>query len=213
MPGWLIPYRTPFLIPMFYPSLVWRVKPAPRELYLTFDDGPVPGPTEFVLETLQRFSASATFFCIGDNVRKHPDVFAKVVSHGHAIGNHTYHHLDGWKTRNEKYLEDIDQCAHEMAQHGPAMGQLFRPPYGKITQQQIKQLRHYHIIMWDVLSMDFNKDIPAESGLRKTIRASRDGSIVVFHDSFKAEKKLQYMLPRFLDHFAQQGYRFKPIAL
>jgi peptidoglycan/xylan/chitin deacetylase (PgdA/CDA1 family) len=213
MQGWIIPYRTPFLFPLIYPSLVWRIPNAPRELYLTFDDGPVSGPTDFVLETLDRFSAKATFFCIGDNVRKHPDVFKKVLRRGHAVGNHTFNHLNGWKTPGQKYLDNIRQCTAEMDKHLQPSSRLFRPPYGRISRSQITALSASRIIMWDVLSMDFNKDIPGEASLRKTINASRDGSIIVFHDSFKAEKKLQHMLPRFMDHFAQQGYAFKAIAL
>jgi peptidoglycan-N-acetylglucosamine deacetylase len=212
MPGWVIPYRTPLVFPLLYPSLTWRMQGTAKELYLTFDDGPVSGPTEFVLEALERYSAKATFFCIGDNIRKHPEVFLRVKQHGHAIGNHTFNHLNGWKTQVSHYIENIEQCASEIDKHGHQSDFLFRPPYGRITRQQIGLLKRYRIIMWDVLTMDFNKDIPAERSLKKTIEATRNGSILVFHDSFKAERNLQYMLPRFLEHFSALGYTFKSIA-
>jgi peptidoglycan-N-acetylglucosamine deacetylase len=211
MPGWMIPYRTPFLFPLIYPSLIWRVNGSPKELYLTFDDGPVSGPTDFVLETLRHFSAKATFFCIGDNIRKYPQVFLRIKSEGHAIGNHTFNHLNGWKTAREQYIENVKQCDVEIQKHALGSTRLFRPPYGRITRTEIKALSDYNIIMWDVLTMDFNKEILAEHSLQKAVDATREGSIVVFHDSFKAEKKLNYMLPRFLDHFLQQGYQFKSL--
>jgi peptidoglycan-N-acetylglucosamine deacetylase len=207
-------HRTPFIMPWLYPSLVWRMLEQEKVLYLTFDDGPVPGPTEFVLDTLSQFSAQATFFCIGDNVRKHPEIFRKIVNNGHAIGNHTFNHLNGWKTDNQVYLENIRKCDEVLNENGkrvdPSLS-LFRPPYGRITKNQIQSLSSYKIIMWDVLSIDYNKNLSSASCLANTVNACRAGSIVVFHDSYKAERNMTYALPRLLRHFADEGYSFKAI--
>jgi peptidoglycan-N-acetylglucosamine deacetylase len=210
MPGWMIPHRTPFFLPFFYPSLIWRIPTDKKELYLTFDDGPINGPTEFVLETLARASAKATFFCIGDNIRKHPDVFQKVIAAGHTIGNHTFNHLNGWTTRNADYVKNVQLFDSILPTPLPT---LFRPPYGRITRSQIRALNQYKIVMWDVLSFDYNKSLSGESCLRKTIKATRPGSILVFHDSLKAEKNMTYIMPRLVNHFAEQGYSFKAISL
>ncbi|HEY9006457.1 polysaccharide deacetylase family protein [Ohtaekwangia sp.] len=210
-------HRTPFFFPLLYPSLLWRVPAVEKEIYLTFDDGPVHGPTEFVLESLATFGAKATFFCIGDNVRKHPEVFRRIILQGHAVGNHTFHHLNGWKHKANAYTADVRQCQQTMASQFGANGQvyisrLFRPPYGRISRQQIHVLKQeYTIVMWDVLSIDYNKHLSPEKCLKNTIQTTRPGSIVVFHDSVKAEKNMMYALPRVLDHFTEQGYTFKPL--
>jgi peptidoglycan-N-acetylglucosamine deacetylase len=204
----MIPHRTPFFLPWIYPKLTWRIPTEEKELYLTFDDGPVHGPTEFVLETLRQYSAKATFFCIGDNVRKHPGVFKKIVEDGHAIGNHTFNHLNGWKTANTSYFENIKQC-DDLFRQNAVRSKLFRPPYGRITGKQIKFLGDYTIVMWDVLSVDYLKSLSAEACLQNTLRATRSGSIIVFHDSYKAEKNMTHALPRFLEHFNDKGFSFK----
>jgi peptidoglycan/xylan/chitin deacetylase (PgdA/CDA1 family) len=209
-----VPHRTPFFLPLLYPSLRWRIENEAKELYLTFDDGPVPGPTEFVLETLAARNIKATFFCIGDNIRKHPEVFKKIVDQDHAIGNHTFNHLNGWKINPPYYLDNIKKCddlineftSRTTNNEQPAT--LFRPPYGRITKKQIHTLSEYKIIMWDVLSVDYNKNLSRERCLHNTIRATRPGSIIVFHDSYKAEKNLTFALPAFIDHFLEQGFTF-----
>ena len=207
-------HRTPFFLPILYPSLTWRMTADSKTLYLTFDDGPVPGPTEFVLEILNRAGVKATFFCIGDNIRKHPDIFKNILTHGHAIGNHTYHHLNGWKTNVDDYVKNVALCreeivAHFSAQYSACYQHLFRPPFGRISRNQIKNLQsEYKIIMWDVLSIDYNKNVSIEKCLKNTISASRPGSIIVFHDSYKAEKNLMYALPRFIEHALESGYVF-----
>ncbi len=206
----MIPHRAPFILPLLYPSLEWRVATDEKELYLTFDDGPVSGPTDFVLEVLARQGVQATFFCIGDNVRKHPAIFGRVIAHGHTVGNHTMNHLNGWSNRTDAYLENtlaFDPVA--TAAGLEKRTNLFRPPYGRITRAQIRALSDYRIIMWDVLSRDYNDRLPADRCLRNTIRVCRPGSIVVFHDSQKAWKNLEYSLPRVLDHFGGMGYRFR----
>ena len=204
----MIPHRTPFFLPWIYPTLTWRIPTEEKELYLTFDDGPVHGPTEFVLETLRQFSAKATFFCIGDNVRKHPDVFKKIVDGGHAVGNHTFNHLNGWKVSNPSYLENIKLC-NEVFEQNTIETKLFRPPYGRITGKQVKSLSDHTIVMWDVLSVDYAKSLSGKACLHNTIRATRPGSIIVFHDSHKAEKNMTHALPRFVEYFTEKGFSFK----
>ncbi len=211
-------HRTPFFLPLLYPSLIWRIPSDKKELFLTFDDGPVSGPTEFVLDTLGRHNARATFFCIGDNIRKHPEVFRKVVAAGHKVGNHTFNHLNGWKTGTEHYLSNMEQCNREILLHLSAQEKqltptfLFRPPYGRITRDQINAIPDSKIIMWDVLSVDYNRHLSAEKCLRNTIRATRSGSVIVFHDSFKAERNLTFVLPRYIEHFSSLGFKFNVIT-
>jgi len=218
-----------------------------KEIFLTFDDGPVPGPTEFVLDQLEKARAKATFFCIGDNVAKHPAIFQNVVSQGHAIGNHTFNHLKGWNCSVPDYLANVRRCQDEfrkqlltpayspdfakasspgqasgkagpspkgeggLARRSRGVGGLFRPPYGRIKRSQIRALTEFTIVMWDVLSHDYSKTISPERCLRGSVQATRPGSIVVFHDSLKAEKNMCYVLPRFLDHFSRLGYSFKAL--
>ena len=211
-------HRTPFFLPLLYPTLTWRILSTEKELFLTFDDGPVSGPTEFVLETLTKFNAKATFFCIGDNIRKYPDVFKKVVDQGHAVGNHTFNHLNGWRTKTNSYIDNMRKCNNEIQSHlSPSEAEepatfMFRPPYGRITRNQISALNDFRIIMWDVLSVDYDTKLSAEKCLRNTIQATRNGSIVVFHDSYKAEKNLTFALPRFIEHFSLLGFEFKAIS-
>lgn len=208
-----VPHRTPFFLPLLYPSLTWRMLNDRKELYLTFDDGPVPGPTEFVLDTLNSRSIKATFFCIGDNIQKHPEIFEKIIEQRHRVGNHTFNHLNGWKTNPQKYIENVTLCHEEILKHDRTTinrqpTTLFRPPYGRITKKQVQSLTNYKIIMWDVLSVDYNKNLSQERCLHNTIRATRPGSIIVFHDSHKAEKNLKFTLPAFIDHFLEQGFTF-----
>jgi peptidoglycan/xylan/chitin deacetylase (PgdA/CDA1 family) len=208
----ITPHRIPFFLPWIYPSLTWRIPTDKQELFLTFDDGPIPGPTEFVLEELKKANVKATFFCIGDNVRKYPFIFKRIINEGHVIGNHTFNHLSGWKTNTENYIHNILLFEETVKSVIPEMPiKLFRPPYGRITFKQAKLLKHYKIIMWDVLSVDYNKKMSAEACLKNTINAVRPGSIIVFHDSVKAEKNMTYVLPRLIDHFMNKHYSFKPI--
>lgn len=190
-----------------YPDFVWRMPTTEKTLYLTFDDGPIPGVTEWVLEQLDAFGAKATFFCIGDNVVKNPVVFEQVRSGGHAIGNHTFNHLNGWKTDETTYLANIEQCRRVL----PATT-LFRPPYGRITRSQARAVRQTHrVVMWDVLSGDFSAALSPEVVLQKTLKYTRPGSILLFHDSLKARRKMQYALPRVLAHFSERSFRFEAL--
>lgn len=195
--------KTPQFIQKLFPNFTWRIPTSEKIIHLTFDDGPIPEVTPWVLETLAKYDAKATFFCVGDNVRKHPDVLEMVKTEGHAIGNHTFNHLNGWTTDNMEYFLNVRRCAHALR------SSLFRPPYGRLKLKQGEFLhRHYRIVMWDVLSGDFDPEISAEQCLDNVLKNTREGSIVVFHDSLKAWGKLQFVLPRVLEHFATQGFRF-----
>lgn len=196
--------KTPRLVQQLLPGFLWHVPSKEKVLYLTFDDGPIPEITPWVLETLEKWQAKATFFCVGDNVRKHPGIFQQLLAAGHSTGNHTFNHLNGWKTPAPLYLENIEKCRELL----PA--KLFRPPYGSITPAQARQLRkQYRIVMWDVLSWDFNTRISPERCLQNVLANARLGSIVVMHDSLKAAPNMKYALPRVLQHFSALGYRFE----
>lgn len=206
----------PSFFQRFFPAFTWCRKVDGRKvLYLTFDDGPVPEVTPFVLESLKAFSAKATFFCVGDNIRKYPEILQQLLKDGHRIGNHTFHHLNGLKVRNSDYLNDIQQCREaikefERAENLGPGPMLFRPPYGRIRRSQSRQLfKNYQLIMWDVLSADFDPRLRPQDCLKKSIRYSRSGSIVVFHDNPKAFGNLRWVLPRFLAHFSAKGYTFE----
>lgn len=201
-------HKTNFLLRAAYPTLRWRVPTAERLAYLTFDDGPVPDVTDFVLEQLARYQARSTFFCIGDNVRKHPDVFDRVLAAGHAVGNHTFNHLNGWQTPEATYLRNVQACQAVL----PTGTRLFRPPYGRITRRQARAILPTHdVVMWDVLTGDFSPDLSPERVLQKTVQHTEPGSIVVFHDSVKAFRSLRYALPRVLDALTDRGYRFATV--
>ncbi len=194
-----------------YPNFVWRKPKQEKVIYLTFDDGPIPEVTEFVLETLAEYNAKASFFCIGNNIQKHPDIFQKIINDGHSIGNHTFNHLKGWATDDKIYFENIALCKDEMTSRGVAT-KLFRPPFGRIKRSQSKVLfPDYQIVMWDVLSGDFSLKLSPKTVLEKTLKHTEEGSIVLFHDSIKANKNMSYALPRFLEHFSEKGFRFESI--
>ncbi len=199
--------KTPWYLKSLYPSLIWDI-PSPSTIYLTFDDGPVPGVTDQVLKILDDYHVRATFFCIGDNVRKHPELFETISKKGHVTGNHTFHHLNGWKTENEEYYRDVKLCDDVVH------AKLFRPPYGRIGYHQIQELKkNYKIIMWDVLSGDFDSEVDIEQCAKNVISNTTDGSIIVFHDSEKAKEKILNSLPIVLKHFTEKGYTFKSIQV
>lgn len=206
-------HRTPSILPLLYPKLLWRMPADKKDLYLTFDDGPIPQVTEFVLEELSKQNIKATFFCIGDNIRKHPEIFKRIVNEGHTIGNHTYNHLKGWQTDSALYLDNIHKCDNEIIVHCPlSIVNCFRPPYGRITPKQIKSIKDKSIVMWDVLTRDYDATLSAENCLKGSLKAVRNGSIIVFHDSLKAEKNLRYALPRFIETCVKEGYTFNALA-
>ena len=198
--------KTPRFIQNLFPNFLWRMPQKEQVIYLTFDDGPIPEVTPWVLEQLAAYDAKATFFVVGDNVRKHPDVFENVLAAGHTVGNHTFNHLNGWGTENIPYFHNVRRCAHLVK------SELFRPPYGKLRPKQAQFLqRHYNIVMWDVLSGDFDAHISKENCLNNVLKNTKAGSIVVFHDSLKAEEKLRYVLPKTLAYFAERGFAFAAI--
>jgi peptidoglycan/xylan/chitin deacetylase (PgdA/CDA1 family) len=188
-----------------------------NKIYLTFDDGPTPEITEWVLAELKKHQAKATFFCIGKNVTNHAAIFLKTIDEGHSIGNHTYNHLNGWNTETENYLDNIALCKSEInklhSEFSNQRSELFRPPYGKINKSQSKKLRQLgsKIIMWDVLSADFDQTITPEKCLENVVQNVKSGSIIVFHDSVKAFKNLEYTLPRSLEILKQRGFIFETI--
>lgn len=196
--------HTPQYVQALFPGLVWKMSGDQKEIFLTFDDGPIPEVTPWVLDTLRKHDAKATFFCVGDNVKKYPDIFQQVIEEGHTVGNHTLNHLSGWSTENISYFHNIRHCAR-MVHSG-----LFRPPYGKLKPSQLQFLqRHYRIVMWDVLSGDFDRDLKPEECSQNVIQHAGPGSIVVFHDSLKAETNLRYALPKVLEYFTAEGYVFQ----
>jgi len=202
--------KTPLLLKLLYPKLVWDASAAERCIYLTFDDGPIPIVTPFVLNILKQYHAKATFFCIGDNVRKHPDVFEQVKNDGHAIGNHTFNHLKGWKTDDKTYLDNFLQADKLLDT------KLFRPPYGRVKRSQANLLQNakpgLEIIMWSVLSADFDVSVTPEQCLNNVIKNTRAGDIVLFHDSLKAQERMAYALPRAMEYWSRKGYSFCPLS-
>lgn len=208
----LTPVKTPKVVKSLLPNYIWDIPSDKKEIYLTFDDGPTPEVTEWVLELLKTYNAKATFFCIGNNVEKYPSVFQAVVKEGHFIGNHTYNHLKGWKHKTKAYLNDI-QIAEQVFKSQNITTSLFRPPYGKLKPKQGKGLHKlgYKIVMWDVLSFDWDKNVSREQCLKNVLDNTTSGSIIVFHDSIKAKYNLEYTLPRVLEHYATKGYTFKTI--
>lgn len=198
---------SPWWLKKFYSSLTWRIPSDDKTVYLTFDDGPHPTITPFVLDLLMEHKAKATFFCIAKNVVNNMGVYSRIINEGHSIGNHTYDHLNGWKTDDRTYLENVVKAKEVID------SKLFRPPYGRISKFQIQQLKSiFNIIMWDVLSADFDINISPQQCLENVVRNVRPGSIIVFHDSEKAYSRLQYALPKTLEFLSQEGYACKPIT-
>ena len=186
--------------------MVWDIPGSEKKLYLTFDDGPTPGVTSKVLDLLREYNAKGTFFCLGRNVERHPELLQEIVDQGHSIGNHSYSHLKGWRSENQEYFNDIELASHNIR------SKLFRPPYGQIKRSQVKYLKtKYKIIMWSVMSHDYEPVISKERCLKSTLKYCREGSIVVFHDSVKASEKLFYVLPKLLEEYTLRGFSFDRI--
>lgn len=198
--------KSPTVLKKIFPKRIWSLPNNTNSVYLTFDDGPISEITPWVLDTLKQSNAKATFFCIGDNIRKHPSIFDTILSEGHAIGNHTFNHLNGWKTSFSDYIINAEKF-ESIQKKLTNSRKLFRPPYGKMTSKQANYLqkKEYSIIMWDVLSADFDVNISEEKCLQNVLKNIKPGSIVVFHDSLKAEKNLKYVLPKVLDYLYKNG--------
>lgn len=201
--------NSPFWLQWFYPTLTWHKNRKEKAIYLTFDDGPIPVVTPYVLNTLKKFNAKATFFCIGENIDKYPEILANVISEGHKIGNHTYNHLKGWNTEDGDYLNNVKKCS-ELTKSN-----LFRPPYGRIKKSQITaindQIPGTEIVMWDVLSGDFDQSINFKTCINNVLKNTRNGSIIVFHDSLKAYSRLEQSLPIILEKLSQKGFVFRTL--
>ena len=201
--------KTPWWLKKLWPDCIWDIKTDKKILYLTFDDGPHPVATPYVLDQLKKHNAKATFFCIGKNVKEYFHLYRDMIEEEHKPGNHTYDHLNGWKEKDKAYLENIFKAKQIIDSN------LFRPPYGRITKFQLNQLsaEKYKLttIMWDVLSGDFDKNTSAENCFLNVARNAKPGSIILFHDSEKSFAKLSYALPKVLEHFSKQGYEFRAI--
>jgi peptidoglycan-N-acetylglucosamine deacetylase len=199
-------FKTPWWLKKIYPDFVWKMSTKGKIIYLTFDDGPHPTITTFVLDELKKYNAQATFFCIGKNIEAHPEMYQQILNEGHTVGNHTQHHFNGWKTDDAIYINDIAEAANKIHSN------LFRPPYGRIKKSQWSMISsQFSLIMWDVLSGDFDISLSKEKCYEKVIQYTVAGSIVVFHDSEKAWERLEYALPKVLAHFSQAGYSFQSI--
>ncbi len=205
--------KTNQLTKIVFRKYVWSIPNNQKKVFLTFDDGPTPEITEWVLTELKKHDAKATFFCIGDNIRKYPIIFQQIISENHPIGNHTFSHLKGWKTSTEDYIKNAKLYETEHYKLSTENCKLFRPPYGKIKLSQSKKLRKmgYKIIMWDVISFDFDQTISREKCLENVLKNVESGSIIVFHDSKKAWKNLEYVLPKTLEFLKEKGFTCEKI--
>lgn len=202
----------PWLLRKFYKDCIWQMpKTSEKKIYLTFDDGPHPIATPFVLEELKKYNAKATFFCIGKNVVEHPELYKRIIDEGHKVGNHTYNHLNGWKTEDALYMDNIAEAKKYID------SDLFRPPYGRITKFQLQLLKKskfkLRIIMWSVLSGDFDQKLSPEKCLKNVVENIKNNSIIVFHDSEKAFTRLRYVLPETLKTLTGKGFQFDKITL
>lgn len=208
MPALFVPFRIPAIIQRFYPSYIWKLKHQHDTIFLTFDDGPTPEITEWVLEQLKLYNFKATFFLVGENAQKHPQICQKILDDGHATGNHTQNHLKGWKTENNHYLKNVQQASEIIP------GNLFRPPYGRIRSSQAGKLRQldYKIIMWSLLSHDYLPNLNIKATLLKLKRKTRAGDIIVFHDSLKARENIMAILPEYLKWLHLHGFKSQTIS-
>ncbi len=196
--------QPPSIIRALYPKALWRMSPQEKVVYLTFDDGPIPEVTPWVLDLLDKYNIKACFFMVGDNVRKHPEVFKMVKDRGHLVGNHTFNHIRGFEYKGKSYLKNIEKADEWIG------SLFFRPPHGHLRRNQLLALRKkYKVVMWDLVTRDYSKKLNGEQVFKKVKKYVRNGSIIVFHDSLKAEKNMKYALPRSIEYLLQQGYVFK----
>jgi len=204
--NWAI--HPPLAVQRLMPDLLWQVATPEKVLYLTFDDGPVPEVSLPVLEILRGYQARATFFCVGENVLRNPAIYRQILSEGHGVGNHTFSHINGWKNSVQRYVADVSRAEKLID------SRIFRPPYGKLRIRQKNRLKaDYRIVMWDVLSRDYDSELSGIQCVNNVLYHAKLGSIVVFHDSLKAKKNVLFALPKVLKHFSERGYRFLPLPL
>jgi len=216
------PITVPKVVKKMFPNFIWNIDSEEKTLYLTFDDGPTPEITDWVLDLLKQYNAKATFFCIGKNIEQLPEIYNRILDEGHTIGNHTYNHLKGWKVNTKDYLENtmlcnqvlIDKIQQSTINNRQSLiVNLFRPPYGRMKPKQAKLLidEGYKIVMWSVLSLDWDKNVSETQCYKKVVDNTISGDIIVFHDSLKASRNLQYTLPKVLEYYSNLGYKFKSI--
>ncbi len=199
--------KSPRIIQHLFADFLWKIDTDEKVIYLTFDDGPHPVITPWIIDLMNKYDAKGTFFLIGDAVSKNPDLYQLYKTNGHQVGNHTFRHIKGWRSRKKNYLEEIAQCSEVVE------SSLFRPPFGQINLQSIREIKkQYKIVMWDVLSWDFNTKTSAETCLSNVVNYSNEGSIVVFHENEKSMKNIMFALPKVLEHFTKLGYQFKAIT-
>ncbi len=205
--------KTKKIFKLLFRNYVWKIPTREKVVYLTFDDGPTPEITNWVLAELEKYNAKATFFCIGENVKEHPALFKSLSEKKHSVGNHTFNHLNGWKTKTDSYIENSVAAEIVINSIQKPQSLLFRPPYGKIKLSQSRRLRKmgYKIIMWDIISFDFDESTTQEKCLRNVLDNISPGSIIVFHDSAKAFNNLEYVLTKTLAHLNENGYSCKPL--
>lgn len=204
----MIPVRPSPLLRLLYPGALWRVRVSEQVVYLSFDDGPVPEVTPWVLDQLRRVDVKATFFCIGNNVAKYPGIYRQILEAGHSVGNHTFNHVNGWKTGTAAYLADVAACGERVS------SPLFRPPYGRMRLSQLRALKkQYRVILWDVLSKDYDKTVSPEQCINNVLDHVRPGSVIVFHDSVKAFPNLEPVLPVVLTELKKRGYRCEALSM
>lgn len=195
--------RPTYLLRKLYPKAIWRVPTTEKRIYLTFDDGPVPHITSWVLDVLKKEEIKATFFCVGENVSNNPSIYQRILDENHAVGNHTYNHMNGWNAHGNQYLRNVVKCAEVVN------SKLFRPPYGRIKKSQLALIsKQYSVIMWDVLSGDYDKNTSKVQCLKNVTDHVRNGSIIVFHDSYKAQNNMEYALPKFIKFAKEKGFVF-----
>lgn len=195
--------NTPFFLRWMYPNVTWNRSRLDKKIYLTFDDGPIPEITPWILDLLQEHQIKATFFCVGENIVKHPTIYQRLIREGHRIGNHTFNHLKGWDTPDDIYFQNIELCQ----QH--TQSNLFRPPYARAKKSQINLLtKEYELIYYDVLSGDFDLNLSPEQCYKNVLKHTKNGSIIVFHDNLKAIPRVKYALPKVIVHFLEKGYTF-----
>ncbi|WP_159635743.1 polysaccharide deacetylase family protein [Sphingobacterium composti Ten et al. 2007 non Yoo et al. 2007] len=196
--------NAPFFLRWYYPAVLWNKSRKEKKLYLTFDDGPIPEITPWIIDTLANYDIKATFFCVGENISKHPDIFQRLIEEGHRIGNHTYNHLKGWNTTDKEYIENVYKC-NELTQTN-----LFRPPYARAKKSQLNLLKNdFEFVYWDVLSGDFDIKLSAEACFQNVQKHTKNGSIIVFHDNIKAIPRVQYALPKTIEYFLGKGFTFE----